>query len=306
VTKLVESVRFPALGTTCVVLASEASSLSAAREIVEGVIGAVDRACSRFRADSDITRVNEQPGRDVEVSGWLIDALEVALRGAKLTGGLIDPTVGSAMRVIGYDRDFADVAQGGPPLTVRVRAVPGWQRVQVNRARGTVRVENSVELDLGATAKAWCADRAANLAALETDAGVVVGLGGDIACDGPSPAGGWLVRVAENHAAPLDDPDGQIVSIVRGGIATSGTSVRRWARGDREFHHIVDPATGLPAPEHWQTVSVAAATCADANIASTAAVILGAGAPAWLSERGLSARLTAADGSVTTTCAWPA
>jgi thiamine biosynthesis lipoprotein len=210
------------------------------------------------------------------------------------------------MRVIGYDRDFSEVAaHDAGPLTVRVRAVPGWQRIHLDARRNTVRVEPGVELDLGATAKAWCADRAARAAAARTGVGVVVGLGGDLSCAGTAPVGGWRVRVTNDHRAPVDAPDGQTVVIESGGLASSGTSVRRWARGGRALHHILDPNTGMPAVDHWRTVTVAATTCADANIASTASVILGAAAPEWLAERGLNARLVAHDGRVTTTGAWP-
>jgi FAD:protein FMN transferase len=295
---------FRALGTTCV-LGAESHALAEARNTAEQVIASIDLACSRFRDDSDLARVNAHPGTDVDVSAWFIDALTLALRAAWLTGGLVDPTVGTAMRMIGYDRDFGDVTRRDAPLVVRVRAVPGWERVIVDPARRTVRVERGVELDLGATAKAWCADCAAVAAADQTGVGVLVGLGGDLSCAGDAPVDGWLVRVADDHRASVDDPDGQTVSLASGGLATSGTSVRRWARGDRVFHHIVDPQTGIPATDYWRTVTVAAASCADANIASTASVILGARAPAWLATLGLSARLVGKSGRVTTVGDWP-
>ena len=161
-----------------------------------------------------------------------------------------------------------------------------------------------MQLDLGATAKAWCADRAAEDAAAATGAGILVGLGGDFALAGPAPAGGWVIRIADRHDdAP--DPRAPMVAVASGGLATSGTASRRWWRGDRLLHHIVDPATGLPADGGWRTVSVAGATCVDANVASTAAIILGLGAPAWLESRGLAARLVADDGTIVTTGGWP-
>jgi thiamine biosynthesis lipoprotein len=107
--------------------------------------------------------------------------------------------------------------------------------------------------------------------------------------------------VTDDHAAAGGDP-GETVAIAAGGLATSSTAVRRWPGG----HHIVDPSTGAPATAPWRTVSVAAATCVDANIASTAAVVLGAAAPGWLAERGLPARLCAQDGAVLRVAGWPA
>jgi FAD:protein FMN transferase len=300
----VSQASFAALGTTAIVLVADGSALSIARSEAERVAAEVDRACSRFRDDSDLVRVNAHPNEEVVVSLWLLDALDVAMHGARATGGLVDPTVGAAVREIGYDRDFAQLDPDGPALHVRVRRVPGWHRVDIDRVRRTVRVPDGVEIDLGATAKAWCADCAAHAAARRARSGVVVGLGGDLACAGEAPEGGWRVRVADDHRAPIDAP-GQTVTITGGGLATSGTSVRRWSRGGRRMHHVVDPSSSQPAAEYWRTVSVVAGSCADANIASTASIVLGADAPDWLAARSLPARLVGIDGGVTVVGGWP-
>ena len=163
-----------------------------------------------------------------------------------------------------------------------------------------VRLDHGAQLDLGSTAKAWSADRCATRIAADLDVGVLVSLGGDIAVAGPSPDEGWQVRVTDNHAAPADDP-GQTVTIRSGGLATSSTTVRQWQTGQQQMHHIIDPATGAPASSPWRTVSVAAATCADANIATTALIVKGAQAIGWLATAGLPARLVAHDGTVTVT-----
>ena len=162
-----------------------------------------------------------------------------------------------------------------------------------------------IELDLGATAKALAADRAALAAARRTGAGIFVSLGGDIAIAGAAPLGGWPVRIADDHRASLDGP-GPVVSLESGGLATSSVTVRRWRVGGQELHHILDPGTGQPAQSCWRTVSVAAASCVDANTASTAGLLLGEAAPAWLAERGLPARLVGVSGDVVCTGGWPA
>ena len=301
----VAPVSFPALGTTAVVWVTDPGAEEEALGAVRSHIDAVDRACSRFRADSELTALNAAAGRPVAASPVLLDAVEVALWAARLTGGLVDPTVGTAMRVLGYDRDFGRVHPAAGPLRVTVRPVPGWRLVWADRPSRTVRVPAGVELDLGATAKARCADRSAAAAHAATGAGVLVSLGGDVAVAGPSPAGGWRVRVTDRH----DDPPsagGQEVAVTSGGLATSGTAARRWWRGGRALHHLVDPATGWPAPERWRTVSVAAASGLEANVASTAAMILGEAAVAWLAERRLPARLVEPSGAVTTVAGWPA
>ena len=141
-------------------------------------------------------------------------------------------------------------------------------------------------------------------AALAARSGVLVSLGGDVAVAGRPPAGGWRIRVTDHHRAG-DDAPGQTVAISAGGLATSGTTARRWRRGGQELHHIIDPATGQSATGPWRTVSVAAGTCVDANTASTAAIILGEGAPTWLEGRRLAARLVGVDGAVIYTAGWP-
>ena len=149
--------------------------------------------------------------------------------------------------------------------------------MQLDHGGRRVRLERGAQLDLGATAKAWAADRCAELIAGQTGFGVLVSLGGDMAVAGEPPADGWKVRVTDDHAAPASAA-GQTVTITSGGLATSSTTVRAWTAGGRQVHHIIDPSTGEPAQSCWRTVSVAAGTCTDANIASTAAIIRGAAA----------------------------
>src|SRR5262249_23594027 len=156
--------------------------------------------------------------------------VEAALRAARLTGGRVDPTVGMAMQLIGYDRDFALVARDGPEIQVRLQPVPGWQGVVLDRAASTVLVPAGARLDRGAAAKALCADRAAAraVAAAGRGVGVLGNLGGDLAVAGSPPEGGWVVQVTHDHSDPLD-AGGPTFSIMTGGLATSSTSVRRWS-----------------------------------------------------------------------------
>jgi FAD:protein FMN transferase len=294
---------FLALGTGAVVLAVDERRLGAACLAVAEEVAAIDRACSHFREDSELAEVNRAGGRTVAVGGLLFEALQVALRAARLSDGDVDPTVGQAVRALGYDRDFAALPATGAPL-LRVAAVPGWRRVQLDRRRRSVRVPAGVRLDLGATAKALAADRAALQASRAAGCGVLVSLGGDLATGGQPPAGGWAVRVTDRHdAAP--GADGETVRVRDGALATSSTTVRRWRRGDQQLHHLVDPATGRPAPEVWRTVSVAAASCVDANTAATAAIVRGERAAGWLDALGLPARLVRADGAVLRVGGWP-
>jgi thiamine biosynthesis lipoprotein len=294
---------FPALGTTATLLTDDPAALEAARAVLDDEVRAIDEACSRFRDDSELMRINAAAGTSVRISQRCAEAIDVALRAASVTDGLVDPTIGTALRLLGYDRDFALVTPDGPPLRVHGVRVPGWEKIELDVDARTVRVPSGVELDLGATAKALCADRAARRVHDETGAGALVSLGGDIAIAGPAPSQGWPVRVAEDHTATTG---GQVIALYGGGLATSGTVRRNWIRGNRRLHHLVDPNTGEPADGEWRAVSVAAASCVDANIATTAAIVMTTGAVGWLAERGLPARLVAHDGRVSTVGAWPA
>jgi thiamine biosynthesis lipoprotein len=300
------SFSFPALGTTATVAVTDPEALAPARAVLARELEAIDLACSRFRSDSELVRLNAASGTEVEVSKLLLEAVRVALHAAEASGGLVDPTVANTMRLAGYDRPMTVVrARDGRLFRPSFERAAGWRTIQLDESRRTVRAPKGVELDLGATAKALAADRAAHAASGMTVAGVLVSLGGDIAVAGEPPPGGWSIRLADDHAAPLDAP-GPAVSVYSGGLASSGTTVRRWATAGGELHHIVDPRTGRPTNSPWRTVTVAAASCVDANTASTAALVLGEDAPAWLDERRLPSRLVRLDGSVACVGSWPA
>ncbi len=283
---------------------TEARALRDAVAIVRRELAAIDLACSRFRDDSELVRLNRAGGRPFAVGPLLLEGLTVAVQAAEATGGDVDPTVGRALRGLGWDSDFTVVVSRSEPP--RIEAVPaaGWRTIRIDRARGTVRIPPGVEVDLGSTAKALAADRCARAARDATGAGVLVSLGGDIALAGPAPDGGWPVRVTDDHRSG-PDAEGQTIALSSGGLATSSTTVRRWRAAGEELHHIVDPRTGRPSPEVWRTVSVAAATCVAANTASTASIVRGESAAGWLEGLGLPARLVRADGAVIRTAAWP-
>ncbi|GAB3149554.1 FAD:protein FMN transferase [Amycolatopsis stemonae] len=330
---------FPALGTTAEVLVTDPPKLDAAVALLHEELAAIDLACSRFRTDSEISRLHETAGRQVRVGPLLAEALGAALRAARLTDGLVDPTVGAAVRALGYDRDFAllegsgssarqagdaaplaDAAEcggscgpaagsGGPaagPEPQPLTPAPGWHRVLFDPGQRLVVLPRGVHLDLGATAKALAADRAARRIHAVLGCGVLVNLGGDLRAAGAGPAGGWQVALGDDHADALARPDATVALRRGGALASSGIARRRWRRGERTVHHIVDPRTGDVPEPRWRTVTVAARSTVDANTASTAAVVLGMAATGWLAERRLPARLVGVGGDVVTTPGWPA
>lgn len=307
-----------ALGMLVQLVVTSPRRIAAARELLEAELVALDLACSRFRADSELVAIRNVARSasgpvTVTVSPLLAEAVAVSLRAAQLTDGDVDPTVGGALAELGYDRDFAELARSGGAMdahagSVKTRVIPGWRSIRVDVDRQRLTVPPGVWLDLGATVKGWAADRAAARIADGLGCGVLVSLGGDTAVAGEPPDGGWRIRVQDRTALPGEAADGpsQVVAIRDGGLATSSTAARRWRRGGDILHHILDPRTGRPAAPVWRTVSVAAGSCADANTAATAAIIRGRQAPPWLTGLKLPARLVAQDGTVHTLAGWPA
>jgi FAD:protein FMN transferase len=303
--------RWNALGTTAVLWAP-ATRIEAALTAATREIAAINDVANRFDPGSELAQLNGAGGRRCEISVYALDALRLAIDAAELTGGAVDPTVGQTLHELGYDRDWDQLRHvpSHEPLQdgrfEHVRGLPRgrWRSIQLWDDPPAARIPPTIRLDLGATAKALAADLGAFAAADAAAGGVLLSLGGDVATSGPSPAGGWPIRVCDDHrdgdAGPVQD-----IVIESGGLATSSLVPRRWYHEGGAVHHIVDPRTGAPVSPYWRTVSVAAADCAQANIAATAAIVLGDAAPGWLTAQGLPARLVAADGCVHAEGDWP-
>lgn len=304
---MTDQASFPALGSTAVVVVTERDALDDAVASVRTTVDAFDRACSRFREDSELSALNRAAGRTVAAGPLLVEAVAAAVRAAELTDGDVDPALGGALVALGYDRDFAlglDGRGSAAAPAVTFATVPGWRTIRVDVRAGTIGLGFGVTLDLGATAKALASDHAAAAAAETVGCGALVSLGGDIATAGEAPGEGWRIRVTDDHRSGLDAP-GQWVTIRSGGLATSSTTTRRWRSGGADVHHLLDPESGRPAGGYWRTVSVAAASCLDANIATTASIVRGRRAASWLSELALPARLVNGVGRVLHLAGWP-
>jgi thiamine biosynthesis lipoprotein len=290
--------QWPVWSTTARVVVTDPAALAEARLAVETELAAVDRACSRFRADSELAAA-ERAGEPVEISTLLAEFLGAALEAARRTGGDVDPTLGEALARLGYDRDLSLIPPTGPAVPAVLAPAPGWRRIRLDGR--TLEIPRGVKLDLGATAKALAADRCARTVARELGTGVLVELGGDLATAGAAPPGGWRIRVRDRDTDPAC-----AVRIPSGAaMATSSTVSRSWRRGDRVLHHVLDPRTCRPAPRIWRGVSVVADRCLDANTLTTAALVRGENAPAFLAAREVPARLVGADGRVLVLGGWP-
>lgn len=274
------------------------AALDAATAAVHDWLDTVDLAASHYRDDSELAALHAADGHPTRVGPVLAEALEVALEAARRTDGLVDPTVGT-------------VTLSAPASVPLVTRAGSWRDIElgdVDDSGATVTLPAGVRLDLGATAKAWAADRAAGLAFLATGTGVLVSLAGDLAVAGPAPVGGWIVLVTDDHRETADTAGAaaETVSITAGGLATSSTTVRSRTTPDgRTVAHVIDPVRWRPVTPVWRTVSVAAPDCVIANTATTAAIVLGDRAEEWLRAQGLPARLVGTDGRLVRLCAWP-
>jgi FAD:protein FMN transferase len=299
--------RFEALGTYGELLVDgRPDALGTAMRILHDELAAIDVACSRFRPDSELMAVNAAAGQVVGVSALFVEAVSVALAAAGRTGGDVDPVLGTALVAAGYDEDFAALPADGPATDPAPPRPGAWREVELGER--AVRIPAGTALDLGATAKALVVDRIAAAISAATGAGVLVNVGGDLATGGPVPPAGWPVRLTDDttrRAPAAPGRTGPVVRVHGGGLATSSTAVRTWRRGGEVRHHVLDPRTGRPAEPVWRTVTVTAATCVDANTASTAAIVRGRAAVEWLAALGLPSRLVDASGTVHRVAGWP-
>jgi FAD:protein FMN transferase len=270
--------RFESMGCTVEVSGAVGPRL---QEIAK-LFAARDRRFSRFRPDSELTWVNTRSGRPTHVSREFACMLALALDMADVTGGLVDPTVGGAVRDAGYDRDFPLLGDGPRPAAVG-GPVPGWRAVrQLGRI---VHLPRGCELDLNGVVKSRTVDDAADL----LGAPGFVAAGGDVA-----------VRGGTDIALPGEGT----VRLLEGGVATSGSSRRRWRCNGTWHHHLVDPSTGASAESPWEQVTVAGRTCLDADVAAKTAFLAGVGGPAWLEDRALPGRFISTGGAVLETARW--
>lgn len=256
----------PAMGTTLSMFGPP-EAFDEGWDAVVATFRREEQRFSRFRPDSELSRLNRRAGSWTGVSDDLGALLRYSLDRAASTEGAFDPTVLRAVEAAGYDRDLDEViraARGvlGPP-------VPCGRWAEIELGDGEVRLPPGVGLDLGGVAKGWSVDLAVDAAISAGMPWVLVAAGGDL-------------RVSEH--APLlpidvDDPEldgGPIMTLLidRGALATSSTAKRSWGTG---LHHVIDPRTGAPAITDAIQVTVWGPTCADAEVAATVALLRGTG-----------------------------
>lgn len=279
--------RFRAMNCEMAVwLDSDAPAATAAVRSVETWMHTVEQALSRFRPDSDLSRLNAVAGQPHAAGDLLWQVTQAALAAAEATGGVFDPTIGQALQAAGYDRSFEILAaepdrRRGAPASARPTAA-AWQRIALNPRTRSITLPPGVSLDLGGIAKGWAADRA--LARLAPFGPALIDAGGDLAAGAPPPGEtAWAVGIADPLA-----PDGDValIGLANAGLATSGTDHRRWRLNGCQQHHLIDPARGLPAATDILNASVLAGSATDADVMALVLTVSGVtGVEAWLRRR---------------------
>ncbi len=217
----------------------------------------VDLRLSRFRPTSELSRLNNASGEWFAASDALYECVALAVASAEASNGLFDPTMLRQLCDLGYDRDFAAIAQrevGERPSASPTRQAPSaraaWRGIALDSQRRRVKLPADAQLDLGGIAKGWSADVAlARYCAAFP--GALINVGGDLRMQGgPQPGELWSVGIRDPRLelSGLDDPATHLATaaLSRGALATSGAVRRWWLRAGQRQHHLLDPRTGQP------------------------------------------------------------
>jgi thiamine biosynthesis lipoprotein len=259
----------------------------------EDLFAGVEAGLSRFCSTSALSRLNGAAGRGPQVvSPMLWTVLLAALDAACESGGIYDPTVLPSLERAGYDRSFEAIGDTEETDSPPVRTYGSWRRIRMDDAARSVDLPGDLALDLGGIAKGWTVDRVA--LALAPFGPVLVDAGGDLRVAGTVDGEPWPIGVQD----PFEpERDCALVRLPGGALATSSVGGRRWQRGHRMLHHVIDPRTGTSADTDLYAVTVHAPDAMTADVAAKIVLVLGSTAgTAYLLKCGLSALLTATDG----------
>ncbi len=240
---------------------------------------------SRFRPDSEISRLNELPGVPVVVSSDTFTLVERAVAGWHLTAGRFDPTLLRELRDAGYDRSFELLGTGAvprrgaehpPPGDLDTSAPRSFERhpvetITLDPVVGSVCIGTGVEVDPGGIGKGLAADLVVEMLLDRGARGAMVSVGGDLRAEGDAPEGaGWIVAVAHPHA-----PDDVVRTLAfeRGAVASSWRTKRTWAVDGEVRHHLIDPTTGAPAASGIAGVTVVCGQGWQAEVLAKAAFL---------------------------------
>jgi thiamine biosynthesis lipoprotein len=262
-------VRFPAMGSDFhVIVLGGSPELPAA---AHARIDELEARWSRFRPDSEISRLNRSGGHPIMVSAETVHAVSASVEAWQSTDGRFDPTVLPALIAAGYDRDFAALEPGTdlhPGPSVRFAAAPGCGGIVIDPLVGAITLPPRVEIDLGGIGKGLAADLVVSELQDAGALGACVNAGGDLRVWGESPGPeGWVVDV--EHLPELR------IALAGGAVATSSSTKRRWTRNGAPYHHLLDPRQGVPAHAGLIAVTVIAGSASSADALTKAAFVAG-------------------------------
>lgn len=328
---------FRAMGTEVTVLLPAARRREAS--LVEELFAHWEAVLTRFRPDSELSRLNASAGRRVPVGALLFEVIETAVRAARATDGLFDPTVLPHLVAAGYDRTFEEIARDDPGLardpwggavaggggaaadrgnggldvpdasvSPDAPILPGapvlpptgaWRGIELDRAGRSIRLPEGAAIDLGGIAKGMAVDAALEGLVRADATPAAVDAGGDLAVAGLPPG-------LDGWPIGIELPHGSRTIAIRGGaLATSGISRRQWRRHGELRHHLIDPRTGMPAATGTWSATVAAPTGAQAEVAAKALFLLGAREGAvFMLRHGLTGLLVEAGGAQVALGGW--
>jgi thiamine biosynthesis lipoprotein len=297
---LLEAVKFDVWGLSGTLVTEHDADLEFATTRLWHWLDQIDAACNRFRADSEISKINNSDGATMRVSDVFAQCLNAALQSAVWTDGLCDPTVLNALLAVGYDRDYAQVLRGPEVVPSPTIPTPGIDAIHFDPSTNELTLSAPCRLDLGASAKALACDLVVN--DVMERVGVLVEIGGDVALRGAGKDGPWVVGVADTNQITGSEPR---VAPAPGGVATSSTQLRTWPSATGICNHIIDPRTGTCATGPYTHATVSAPSCVMANAFATAALLWGEDAGFHLAQSGLNARLVRHDRTVEFIGGWP-
>jgi thiamine biosynthesis lipoprotein len=262
----------------------------------------VERRFSRFRADSELSRLNARTRSRVHTSTEMRAILATAKRLYRMTQGVFDPSILPELEASGYDRSFELITGDVGGSHSEVSCVRGFDAAVIDQEQGVVTLPPGVRIDLGGIGKGWAVDHAAQVLAPCHD--YLVNAGGDVFASGSDGYhDGWTAAVEHPHT-------GETVSTVvlrNQAIATSTTALRHWMSSGVRRHHLIDPRTAACSQSGVASASVIALTAVEADVFAKAALILGEErGRAFLETVDCPGLFVLDDGSAHATADWPA
>ena len=287
---------FKAMGTTISLFLPQDAGQTHDQAVMD-LFATWEATLTRFHAESELSRLNQHAGAFTIVSPLLFAVVSAALAAAHATDGIYDPTLLPQLRQAGYDRSFDQIAHQQPSMNNPTSPGGAWRTMRLDAAAHSIFLPTDAQIDLGGIAKGMAVDAAMGLLQARDVDAALLNAGGDLGAIGlPPTLDHWPVAV----------PDGSVISLRSGAMATSGKTRRHWWQGDLARHHLIDPRTGTSAQSALQTVTVVADQCMQAEVAAKVAFILGIDAAlAFLVEHHLEGVLWLDDLTTVMTDGWP-